>query len=148
MLSDTESMAKAYRRRSRLESRTLRTDVPYDRTKSDHDLSRTHDDSLAKHTDLFKRLLSLSVARAPGIPWAPPRRLRIETVHPAKPPSAGPKAMQSLRLLSVRIPERERFCVQRKRRRETLFALNRIGRGAGRLRRRAWRRTESSNWRC
>lgn len=54
-------------------------------------------------------------------------------------------AWSAFRSLAVAMPSRARFCVQRKQRREVLFAKQVAGRRglSG-----PYRRTESSNWRC
>lgn len=49
--------------------------------------------------------------------------------------------------LSFRVPARVKVCVDRKRRREVLFAFGRAGYG-GSAKKLHWRRTPDSQWRC
>jgi len=52
-----------------------------------------------------------------------------------------------LSALSVRVPTRVKFCLQRKQRREVLFAFRRAGYG-GSAPKRSYRRTQNSQYRC
>lgn len=49
--------------------------------------------------------------------------------------------------LFIRVPTKVGFCLQRKQRREVLFALRRAGFGGSAPKRR-YRRTQNSQWRC
>lgn len=61
----------------------------------------------------------------------------------------GSRSFEALRPLQVRVPMRARFCVQRKQRREVLFAFRRVGySGSSPGRRNTYRRTANSHWRC
>lgn len=59
------------------------------------------------------------------------------------------RSFDGLRPLQIRAPMRARFCVQRKQRREVLFAFRRVGySGSSPGRRNHYRRTANSHWRC
>lgn len=50
-----------------------------------------------------------------------------------------------MKALGIRVPNKVKFCLQRRARREVLHALNKVGRGSGRGPR---RRTQNSQYRC
>lgn len=61
----------------------------------------------------------------------------------------GSRSLDALRPLQIRVPMRARFCVQRKQRREVLFAFRRVGySGSSPGRRNTYRRSANSHWRC
>lgn len=83
-------------------------------------------------------------------PWyASPavRRLAVFTTSPYRHAGRRSEAMQSLSGLGLRVPDRVRFCVQRKQRRQVLFAQGRAGFGGSAPKRHYVRRAESA-WRC
>lgn len=83
-------------------------------------------------------------------PLPPGRRVLRRTLRPPVPVQYFPRSLswQTVpRDLFMRVPERVKFCVQRKERREVLFAKKRAGFG-GSARKRFWRRSASSQYRC
>lgn len=95
--------------------------------------------------------------RPESLPWTPvglsearPREVRRQDfgvrrfrVARVTPPPARAIPFLSPRL-EIRVPEKVRFCVRRKERREVIFALRKTGKGS-RARR---QRTGNSSWRC
>lgn len=96
--------------------------------------------------------------RPESLPWAPvrlpelrAREVRRQDFAVSRLPVSA-RARPRLRafppflspVLAIRQPEKVRFCVRRKERREVLFALKRTGKGSRGPR----RRTANSSWRC
>lgn len=77
------------------------------------------------------------------------RRKRSLTLPLAEPSEARDTSQRylPLRLLEIRLPAKVRFCVQRQQRRQVLFAKGRAG-YRGSAKKRFWRRTANSQWRC
>lgn len=98
----------------------------------------------------ISELLSEFAPEAPG--WTgflPPPALPAPRVVPAA-KAALPwrrSKYSALRELAMRAPSRTRFCIQRKARRQVLFALRRAG-YAGSAKARTWRRTSNSQYAC
>lgn len=89
----------------------------------------------------LNRSLRLRPVRA--LPLLPGKRL------PHPPPESQrrlAKWWRDFNALQVRVPSKVAFCVRRKQRRETLFALDIAGRRG--LGRHGVRRNENSNWSC
>lgn len=86
-------------------------------------------------------------------PWASPRASRGLRSYPPSPPAkraVGASKLwrySPLRVLQMSAPASTRFCVMRKQRREVLFAFRRAG-YRGSARKRSWRRTGDSQYRC
>lgn len=113
----------------------------------------------AQSADVYGQLLELATsAEAAVYPWrptpgafpgfqSPPRRSYTGRGFRYFPP---PRARRGAALspgLSIRLPGRVRFCVQRAQRRQVLFALGRAG-YSGSAPKRSYRRTQNSQWRC
>lgn len=81
-------------------------------------------------------------------PWSPQRRLAIHTVSPFRSAAALRRSLDpALTRLQIRVPARVKFCQQRKVRREVLFAMRRAG-YSGSAKKRYWRRSQNSQYRC
>lgn len=137
----------ARRRRSgRSEPYDFRRGEPHFRSRSKLDLPpETFGSSKQRDDDWLRQS---PVAQDSVYPWSPSRPLRSAMVSPYS-QLRGARVLPAhlANQLSVKIPDRVKFCVQRKERRETLFALNRAG-YSGSAKKRFWNRKKSSQWRC
>lgn len=114
-------------------------------------LPRTHESvRQVSVLDAFNRSQWLVEDTYPlGVFTPSPRRFLGRVWSPPAPPRRFPRqrSFTGLRTLQIRVPPRVKFCIQRKERREVLFALGRAGfRGSAPKRR--YRRTQNSQWRC
>lgn len=81
----------------------------------------------------------------------PPRGLRLGFPVPLD--KRARSALRKLRdyrarsLLRIQVPAKVKFCIDRRERREVLFARGRAG-YSGSVKKRYWRRGASSSWRC
>lgn len=93
---------------------------------------------------LHRSLLPLSVVYSPARPArprviAPPSLIIRQGVRA--------RSFEPLRSLSIRVPTRTRLCLQRRSRREVLFAYRKAG-FSGSAPRRHYKRTQNSQYRC
>lgn len=81
--------------------------------------------------------------------YVTPRRRKWQARPPqgSKPYKGAVSQYSAMNLLQAIAPAKVRYCVQRKQRREVLFARRKAG-YAGSAPKRRYRRTQSSLWRC
>lgn len=153
-LGDKEVLVSYLRRlRRRSDSPDDFRGVPYSRSTNAHPALPPESRSQRLVTQLAEYLSGFQPkpqAAEAVYPMLPRRRSRFYTFSPAKHERSefnrrvfGP----SLTGLTARAPAKVRFCLQRKARREVLFALRRAG-FRGSTGRTKYVRRESSNWRC